>query len=110
VPDGHVPRALRDRPSSGLDRALERDDARPEDEDRPASPDLHRPDRAQVRPDRGAELSQLDPDGAGEAGEVAGGGEDSRARRQLPAVAADAPPDHRLRPARPPDAPDPPPP
>ena len=41
-------------PPARLDRALEGDDGEPEDQDRPPAPDLHRPHRAPVRPDRRA--------------------------------------------------------
>ena len=61
LPDEHVPGAVRDRPAPRLDRALERGPREREDEDRPPPPDLHRPDRAQVRPDRTARRQhQLD--------------------------------------------------
>ena len=41
-PTKHVHRAVRARPPARLDRALARDDQRPDHEDRPPAPDLHR--------------------------------------------------------------------
>ena len=51
LPDEDVHRAVRARPAARLDRALARDDQRPDHEDRPPAPALHRRHGAPVRAD-----------------------------------------------------------
>ena len=51
-PDRDVHGDLRDPADRRLGRAVARDDRRPRAEDRPAAPDLHRPSRRRLRPDR----------------------------------------------------------
>src|SRR6202011_32095 len=57
LPDADVPGPVRDRPPARMDRALERDDGRTPNEDRPAALELRRSDRATVRPARRPQLS-----------------------------------------------------
>ncbi len=57
LPDQHVPRPLRDRPASRLDRALEGRARKPEDEDRAPASGLHGRGGAKVRADRAAHLT-----------------------------------------------------
>ena len=63
LPHADVHGAVRDRPPSRVDRALERDDREPGHQDRPPPPDLRRPHQAPLRPHRRTRLTptQLTP-------------------------------------------------